>query len=479
MPGEKRSPVWLKLAIAMTVAHLIADLVGGTYQAYLGLYTNVRISLFGFGTDKSAYYFIAYLIPPIAVLDVIVIIGLLTRRSWSRIIALLNWILGISQIIWDYEISIIIVIIYLVCFVVMLTALVQKGLGDYLRSGAPQQTMAPIAQPPAPAVPLAQPIAPAPAVPIAQPIAPKPVEVPPPVTEERHGIRFASDYDYFQGFVRLKVWIVNGTETVITDCRVRLLFDEDFMRINQVDPPLPLKNDEVRIGTVNPDEKKTVAFLLDPLMCQTINLDGTLTYRDAKGHICTIPMRQQPVGVTCPIYATPDTINTATALNLAKNVLNHRDSRIYNVPRPVTCEKALSIAQGVIQMRSVRHVSDLKIKEGFGVMSIYYGISKLDNRQYIIRTTVLEETGTLELFVAADDESMLTGELAKLGQDLNEALCAEAKVCEPIRHVNISIKDSVLMRTNLLFGEAMDGNMANVEIKDSAIVRSQVGGAGK
>jgi hypothetical protein len=124
-------------------------------------------------------------------------------------------------------------------------------------------------------------------------------------------------------------------------------------------------------------------------------------------------------------------------------------------------------------------VSDLRIKDGFGVMSIYYGVSKLDNRQYIIRTTVLEETGTLELFVAADDESMLTGELAKLGQDLNDALCAEAKMCEPIRHVNISIKDSVLMRTNLLFGEEMDGIMSNIEIKDSAIVRSQVGGAGK
>jgi len=296
---------------------------------------------------------------------------------------------------------------------------------------------------------------------------------------DRQGIRFASDYDYFQGFVRLKAWIVNGTETVITDCRVRLMFDENFMRINQVDPPLPLKNDEVTVGTVNPDEKKTVAFLLDPLMCQTINLDGTLTYRDAKGHLGTIPMRQQPIGVTCPIYATPDTINTATALNLAKNVLNHRDSRIYNVPRPVTCEKALSIAQSVIQRRSVKHVSDLRIKDGFGVMSIYYGVSKLDNRQYIIRTTVLEETGTLELFVAADDESMLTGELAKLGQDLNDALCAEAKMCEPIRHVNISIKDSVLMRTNLLFGEEMDGIMSNIEIKDSAIVRSQVGGAGK
>lgn len=283
---------------------------------------------------------------------------------------------------------------------------------------------------------------------------------------ESESVRVLSDYDYYQGFVRFKVGVVNLAETVITDCRVKVIFDENYMILSHIDPELPLRHDEVTIGIVNPSEKKAVSFFMDPLMCQTVNVDGTLTYRDAKGHLKTIQMKAQPIGISCPIYANADTINTATARNLVSNVLRHHDSRVYPIPRMISYESALSIAQGVIQRRNVKHVSDIKLKDKFGVMSTYYGKSKIDERQYIIRTTVLEETGTLELFVAADDESMLAGELAKLGQDLNQSFCDAAKFCEPIKHVNITIKDSVVSRTKFLFG---DENEGNIEVIDSAL----------
>jgi len=466
----KNRPGSFVAAIGMLAFHAFSNLFGGTVASYFAFFEKGGTSFSGMTIESWAILIISAFILPTVISDALGIAGLLKLKNWGRYAGIVGVLLGTAQFAWQYNGVLYSIGIYALFSVILLYVLLRKDLKMYLKAG---QWPVPVAVPGAPPV-APKPVAAAPTTSTSAPI----VEAAK-AEEKKYDVKFSSDYDYYQGFVRLKTWIVNTGETVITDCRVKILFDENFMRISQIDPPLPLRHDEVTVGTVNPDEKKTVTFFLDPLMCQTINLDGTLSFRDAKGHLGTIQMKPQPIGVTCPIFATPDTINTATALNLAKNVLNHRDSRIYKIPQPITCEKALAVSQGIIQRRNVKHVSDLKIQEKFGVMSIYYGLSKLDNRQYIIRTTVLEETGTLELFVAADDESMLTGELAKLGQDLNEALCAEAKVCEPIRHVNISIKDSVIMRTNFLFGEEMDEIMSNIEIKDSAIVRSQIGGAGK
>jgi hypothetical protein len=465
--GKERPGAFVS-AFVLQVFFLIFNMIGAITTNYFAITDEQLLGTSRTTLNLNMFYIVSGLTIPIIILNIVTLIGLKRLKMWGRNAGIAGSVLCLTQVLWMYFFGIQVeYILYQVFNILFLVSLANKNLRTYIQAG----------QWP---VPLTIPGAPTP-----KPEAPVPTKSSPPVVEaspadeKKYNVKFSSDYDYYQGFVRLKTWIVNMGETVITDCRVKILFDENFMRISQIDPPLPLRHDEVTVGTVNPDEKKTVAFLLDPLMCQTINLDGTLSFRDAKGHLATIQMKPQPIGVTCPIFATPDTINTATALNLAKNVLNHKDSRIYQIPKVIPYEKALIISQGIIQRRNVKHVSDLKIQEKFGVMSIYYGVSKLDNRQYIIRTTVLEETGTLELFVAADDESMLTGELAKLGQDLNEAFCAEAKVCEPIRHVNISIKDSVIMRTNFLFGEEMDGIMSNVEIKDSAIVRSQIGGAGK
>jgi hypothetical protein len=292
--------------------------------------------------------------------------------------------------------------------------------------------------------------------------------------KEDRAIKTRSEYDYKEGFVRLFISVVNLQDSIITDTTIRLFYDINFLRIDHVNPSdLELCGRDVALGTIAPGEKKTVEYFLDPMVCQTVNVDGEITYKDAKGRYQTTFMQQQVVGIQCPIFASVQTINTATAINLATKVLKRKDTKVFLIPPKVGPKDTFQIGKEIIQKRDIKHVSDIEYKKEFGAMAYYYGKTKTDE-QFIIRLTVLEATNSIELFVACDSEPMLTGELAKLGQELNDRLMKERIIRQPIQQVNISIRDSVLQRSKLIFDDGLATK--NVEIKDSIVIRSDIGG---
>jgi len=294
-----------------------------------------------------------------------------------------------------------------------------------------------------------------------------------PAPEEEGDLKVKSDYDYKEGFVRLFVSLINLRDTVVTEAQVRLLHDENFMRLDHIHPKdVELCGKDATIGTIGPAEKKTIEFFLDPMVCQTVNIDAQITYKDARGKFRTAFMKQLPVGIQCPIFADSDTVNTATAVNLAVQVLTRRDRKVFLVPPTLTPSEAFLIAKEIVQTRDVKHVSDLLYKKEFGAMAYYYGKTK-QREQFIIRVTALDATNSIELFVACDSEPMLTGELAKLAQELNERLMRERIIRQPIQQVTISIRDSVLQRSNIIFKDGLA--KADIEIKDSVVSHSDIG----
>ncbi len=281
--------------------------------------------------------------------------------------------------------------------------------------------------------------------------------------------------EFFRGFIRMKVAVQNDMSSVLTDVSYKPIFDEKVLRLNHIEPDYIIKNGEIRLGNLNPKERKAIAIYFDPMMCTKSNIDGTISYKDAGGNFKTGTMRAMEVNIICPIFFTEETANPAMLINLVKNVLKHQDSKVYNIPQDLTSSKAFEISKEAIQQRDIKHIRDFRQKSPYVAESWYYGVTKVNQNQMVIRSEIRDETNSIQIFVASSDEKALTGLLAELGHNLDTAL-KEKGITQPIQQVtNITIKDSIVQRSSLLFGAEDDGE---TEIEES-VVRKTKGKKGK
>ncbi|UCF08068.1 MAG: hypothetical protein JSW28_10595 [Thermoplasmata archaeon] len=283
--------------------------------------------------------------------------------------------------------------------------------------------------------------------------------------------RILRETEFFRGFIRMKVAVQNDMPSVITDVTFKPIVDEKVFRLSHIEPDYIIKYGEILLGNVNPREKKTVAVYFDPMICTTSNLNGTISYKDSRGNFRTGVMKPKEVNVICPIFFTEDTANPAMLVNLVKNVLKHQDSKVFNIPQGLPPTKAFEITKEAIQQRHIKFIRDFHQKSPYIAEAWYYGITKVKQYQMVIRCDVREETNSIQIFVASSDERALTGLLAELGHNLEKAL-KEKGISQPITQVtNITIKDSIVQRSSLLFGTEAEGE---TRIEGSVIHKSSL-----
>ncbi|UCC92277.1 MAG: PKD domain-containing protein, partial [Thermoplasmata archaeon] len=128
---------------------------------------------------------------------------------------------------------------------------------------------------------------------------------------EKKGVKLLSEVEFFQGFVRLKTAVKNDTETVITDAALDIVYDDNVLRLDHIQPVYEYKRGKVHLGNINAGEKKTVAFNYDPIICMESNIDGNLTFRDVKGSLQVVSMKTRRADIVCPIFFTRENANTA------------------------------------------------------------------------------------------------------------------------------------------------------------------------
>ncbi len=260
--------------------------------------------------------------------------------------------------------------------------------------------------------------------------------------EEEREVKILSALEFFQGYVRLKIAAINGLETSITDAALRLIYTKNALRFHHVEPEYPLDGSTVEIGVVKPGEKKTVAFFLDPLICQESFIDCTLTYLDYKNRVHHVDMKRRPVDIVCPIFYTPQTVNTAMLKRLMGE-LPYKDSRVFRLPRKQTADKAYDLLKESILMRDVRFVREFvdqppviettaaaggaqqppPPQERAGVFRAegwFYGRTRAGDEELVIRASAIEQEGVFEVFVAAKNLASLTGLLAELHHNLDQ-----------------------------------------------------------
>ena len=239
------------------------------------------------------------------------------------------------------------------------------------------------------------------------------------------GVKMLSEVEFFQGFVRLKVAVRNDTKTVITNVATDISYDSAVLRVSRIQPEYEMTGTKVKLGTISPREKKTVAYYLDPLICQESDIDGTTTFKDASGQFGAVTMKRRRADIVCPIFFTEENANTAMLKRLIHEELKESDSKIFTIPKMLPAVDAFQLGKEVVRghdVRFVREYTDGGDGLPFHGEAWFYGVTKVKKDKMVIRTSIWEDRNTIEFFVASSRIQAITGLLAEMGQNLNKAL---------------------------------------------------------
>jgi PKD repeat protein len=240
---------------------------------------------------------------------------------------------------------------------------------------------------------------------------------------EKKGVKLLSEVEFFQGFVRLKTAVKNDTETVITDAALDIVYDDNVLRLDHIQPVYEYKRGKVHLGNINAGEKKTVAFNYDPVICMESNVDGNLTFRDVKGNLQVVSMKTRRADIVCPIFFTRENANTAMLKRLVKEELASQDSKVFRYPDGLAPNQAFELCKGVVHLHDVKFVREFfEDRPNWLGEAWFYGETKVKGYKIVIRVTVREESHTAEFYVASQEMEVITGLLAELGHSLNRML---------------------------------------------------------
>ncbi|MFQ6071481.1 MAG: PEGA domain-containing protein [Methanosarcinales archaeon] len=214
-----------------------------------------------------------------------------------------------------------------------------------------------------------------------------------------------------------------------------------------------------------------VDIYLDPMICTKTgtNLNCRVDYKDSYGNPKSVQMKTKKVKVVCSIFLTESDINIGILKELLEK-LPFRDSKVYQIQTDFEIDKLMEICKEVIHKHDVRHIRTFATKDKNTIETWYYGKTKVEKNDLIIKASVNTNTKSIEMFSATQTQESLTGILAELGHKLS-------KNQESIQQIiNIEIKDSIIQRSNLLSFCDLDGKCTgDVVIEDSVIQRSQIG----
>jgi hypothetical protein len=233
-------------------------------------------------------------------------------------------------------------------------------------------------------------------------------------------VSLLSAVDFFRGYVRLKVAAVNSTSETIVDTAIELRYDPDMLRLEWVEPgTLRLKGDRVNLGNVKPRERKTVAFMFDPQICQKTDIYGTLTYYDSHGEFRSEEMKQRRAEIVCPVFTSVASANTAMLRRLVKDTLHQSDHRVLIYPPSLSPQDVLRLGKEVLDMSDLQLVHEY-VSEGppFDMETWYYGVTRVKGYHMVMRLGVVEARRALELFVASTSMEPVTGLIAEFRREL-------------------------------------------------------------
>ncbi|SFM23653.1 zinc-ribbon domain-containing protein [Methanolobus profundi] len=292
---------------------------------------------------------------------------------------------------------------------------------------------------------------------------------------ESHMLQAVRETEFYQGFIRLKMSVNNTSPLVVNDVSLEFDFDEHLFRIDRFEPAYTVKNNKLMIGNIEGNTSRSVAIYFDPLLCSnSSDIKCRIFYKDAKGKLRTTEMKPKNIKVTCPIMRTDSDINVGMLRELV-SALPFSDSKVYRIKSDLDTKTLMNICREMVQRRDIRHIRTLRTKDGKNYETWYHGKTKVNGHDIVLKITISKDTGSIELFGATQTAESLVGMLAEFGRELSKEM-EESSIgkSELNQIVNVTIKDSIIQRSNLLNSCDISGNCAgDVVIEDSVIQRTE------
>ncbi|MCX6689506.1 MAG: hypothetical protein NTZ39_07450 [Methanoregula sp.] len=280
-------------------------------------------------------------------------------------------------------------------------------------------------------------------------------------------------YEFYAGYIRVKISVKNPTPFTIHDVILEPDVDRAILYLERHEPEEYLsENERIILGNINPHNDRTVSLYLEPIICAREGTDVNchIRYKNAKGKPGSLDMEPLRIQVVCPIFETKEPVNIGSLKQLIES-LPSRDTKIFSVPRTLDAPTQLKIFQGVIQTHDIRHISTLRRAKNFE--SWYYGKTKVTQKDMVIKLGIVKDMDMVEITAFSYDPKDLTGLLA----EINRHITKEVSKRENVQKIfNITIKDSVVQRSNLMNFCNADGKCSgDVTIEDSVVMRSNIG----
>jgi tetratricopeptide (TPR) repeat protein/CBS domain-containing protein len=281
------------------------------------------------------------------------------------------------------------------------------------------------------------------------------------------------EYEFYAGHIRLKISVKNLTPLTIHDVKLYPDLDHAILYLERHEPEeYLLENDRLDLGSINPNNNRTVNLYLEPIICAKEGTDVYchVRFKDAKGKPGSLDMEPLTIKVVCPIFETKGPVNIGMLKQLIES-LPSRETKIFSISKDLDSLTQLKLFQSVIQLHDIRLVSTLRRLNNFE--SWYYGKTKVTQNDVVIKLGILKDRDMVEITVHSYDPKDLTGLLAEISRHVTEELSLRGNVKKIF---NVKIEGSVIQRSNLMsFCDSEGKCSGDVTIEDSVVMHSNIG----
>lgn len=279
------------------------------------------------------------------------------------------------------------------------------------------------------------------------------------------------EFEFLGGCIRVKISVKNTYDLAILDSALDFEIDENILHFIRCEPEYPEKKGKIQIGSINPGTDRTIAFYLEPLICDNASTDinCSVSFKDPFEKPDSVEMETLKIKVVCPILCTEQEINIGRLKELTQE-LQFKDSLVYIFPNGMELQDILKSCRDVIHIHDVKHLKTFKTTDERTYESWYYGKTKVTEKDLLIKCTIRRVTKSIQIQASGNDPGEITGLLAQIGHDLTKEFEALRKIQLVF---NLHIKDYIIQRSDLLDFCDFDGNCSgDIVIENNVVHRS-------
>ena len=230
----------------------------------------------------------------------------------------------------------------------------------------------------------------------------------------------------YQGsVVLLDVRLVNETERILNNVRLRLYRDEDALTIQSISPKMLMTSGRIAIGNVPPGKVHNVAISLVPEVCMASKVRLMVTYTDMEGRSVSVPSLSIAVNVECPYLEFAGDVDEENLLAVHETGLGFSGHRVFDHGMDVDMKELFDIAVRLVVEQGPMKVISLE-DESLMRSEAWFVASGVGGEPTVMtRVSAHGVDHLLELFVTSDDGATATGLLTHLASELLDAVANE------------------------------------------------------